>query len=532
MNICNKPSNKTAPEKSVWTAPSQDSGPSPELQGQRSRRNGWSWPPHPLQIVAWLLYLFFAVIGFGVLVPLLPHPWVPAGYACMGAIFAGHLVVHLTAVSIDPADANVRDKSYSGPLPIFNRSQHAHVIEDLHCNLCDVDVSARSKHCSACNKCVCGFDHHCKWLNNCVGERNYRLFLHSVASALLGVLLLVLVATYVFVEFFVNPMRLRTNQHFEVWHKLTTYEYIVQHRPAQEAKETHKELESCPRKMRPIKKKRKRRVYKLSRSGVLGREPPLPRIQGTGTPGRHSSSSSDSISASPVHVAGSAGAYYSASAESMEEIPVAQTRLGSAALGAPGTRGRESGLALQARSPAVFGGMAASTDVAGLEESFRKFAIHGDPKASGQEMNGKNWAKLCKDCKVADGKAVTGTDVDIVFSKVKAKSARVINYEEFKKALEELATKRFKGKSKEEAFDAICQLVAGKEPANLGVTKAKTGGAVDRLTDTSKYTGSHKERFDESGKGKGIAGRQDILDDSGYVSAYKNAGTYDAKVKK
>ncbi|XP_063556363.1 palmitoyltransferase ZDHHC1 isoform X3 [Gorilla gorilla gorilla] len=305
MNICNKPSNKTAPEKSVWTAPAQPSGPSPELQGQRSRRNGWSWPPHPLQIVAWLLYLFFAVIGFGILVPLLPHHWVPAGYACMGAIFAGHLVVHLTAVSIDPADANVRDKSYVGPLPIFNRSQHAHVIEDLHCNLCDVDVSARSKHCSACNKCVCGFDHHCKWLNNCVGERNYRLFLHSVASALLGVLLLVLVATYVFVEFFVNPMRLRTNRHFEVlknhtdvwfvflpaapvetqapailalaallillgllstallghllcfhiylmWHKLTTYEYIVQHRPPQEAKGVHRELESCPPKMRPI----------------------------------------------------------------------------------------------------------------------------------------------------------------------------------------------------------------------------------------------------------------------------------------
>ncbi|XP_067574835.1 tubulin polymerization-promoting protein family member 3 isoform X1 [Pseudorca crassidens] len=114
----------------------------------------------------------------------------------------------------------------------------------------------------------------------------------------------------------------------------------------------------------------------------------------------------------------------------------------------------------------------------------------------------------------------------------RGKSARVINYEEFKKALEELAPKRFKGKSKEEAFDAICQLVAGKEPANVGVTKAKTGGAVERLTDTSKYTGSHKERFDESGKGKGIAGRQDILDDSGYVSAYKNAGTYDAKVKK
>ncbi|XP_048211292.1 palmitoyltransferase ZDHHC1 isoform X3 [Perognathus longimembris pacificus] len=416
MNICNKPSNKTAPEKSVWTAPAQASGPSPELQGQRSRRNGWSWPPHPLQIVAWLLYIFFAVIGFGVLVPLLPHHWVPAGYACMGAIFVGHLVVHLTAVSIDPADANVRDKSYSGPLPIFNRSQHAHVIEDLHCNLCDVDVSARSKHCSACNKCVCGFDHHCKWLNNCVGERNYRLFLHSVASALLGVLLLVLVATYVFVEFFVNPMRLRTNQHFEVWHKLTTYEYIVQHRPPQEAKEAQKELKSCPPKMRPIQemefymrtfshvrpeppgqarpaavnanpsqflatqgqvelpqpsspdilalppqirpqKKRKRRTYKLSMSEMLDRESQLPRLrgeQGPHAPGRRASSSTDSSSASSVHSAGPAGAYHSASAESMDEIPVAQTRLGSAALGAPGSQGRESGLALQARAPAVF----------------------------------------------------------------------------------------------------------------------------------------------------------------------------------
>ncbi|XP_028018648.1 palmitoyltransferase ZDHHC1 isoform X5 [Balaenoptera acutorostrata] len=466
MNICNKPSNKTAPEKNVWTAPAQASEPSPELQGQRSRRNGWSWPPHPLQIVAWLLYLFFAVIGFGVLVPLLPHHWVPAGYACMGAIFAGHLVVHLTAVSIDPADANVRDKSYAGPLPIFNRSQHAHVIEDLHCNLCNVDVSARSKHCSACNKCVCGFDHHCKWLNNCVGERNYRLFLHSVASALLGVLLLVLVATYVFVEFFVNPMRLRTNRHFEVclclavlknhtdvwfvflpaapvetqapailalaallillgllstallghllcfhiylmWHKLTTYEYIVQHRPPQEAKGAHRELESCPPRMRPIQemefymrtfshvrpeppgqarpasvnanpsrflatrghveppppsspetlalpprirpqKKRKRRMYKVPTSRTLDREPPLPRLPGPRTPGRRSSSSSDSADASP------AGAYHSASAESMDEIPVAQTRLGSAGLAAPVGRGREPRLALQARAPAVF----------------------------------------------------------------------------------------------------------------------------------------------------------------------------------
>ncbi|KAB1273486.1 putative palmitoyltransferase ZDHHC1 [Camelus dromedarius] len=293
-----------------------------------------------------------------------------------------------------------------------------------------------------------------------------RLFLHSVASALLGVLLLVLVATYVFVEFFVNPMRLRTNRHFEVlknhtdvwfvflpaapvetqapailalaallillgllstallghllcfhfylmWHKLTTYEYIVQHRPPQEAKGAHRELESCPPKMRPIQemefymrtfshvrpeppgqarpatvnvnpsrflatrsqmepplpsspetlalhppirpqKKRKRLMYKVPTSGTLDREHPLPRLPGPRTLGRRSSSSSDSAGTSPKHAAGPAGTYHSASAESMDEIPVAQTRLGSAALAVPVGRGREPGLALQARAPAVF----------------------------------------------------------------------------------------------------------------------------------------------------------------------------------
>ncbi|KAM4614051.1 tubulin polymerization-promoting protein family member 3 isoform 1-T2 [Discoglossus pictus] len=176
--------------------------------------------------------------------------------------------------------------------------------------------------------------------------------------------------------------------------------------------------------------------------------------------------------------------------------------------------------------------MADASDMASLEESFKKFAIYGDTKATGQEMTGKNWSKLCKDCKVTDGKTVTGTDVDIVFTKVKGKTARVINYEEFKKGLEELSVKKYKGKSKEEAYESICKLVAGKEPASTGVTKAAATGAVERLTDTTKYTGSHKERFDESGKGKGKVGRENLVENTGYVGAYKHAGTYDAKVKK
>ena len=54
-------------------------------------------------------------------------------------------------------------------------------------------------------------------------------------------------------------------------------------------------------------------------------------------------------------------------------------------------------------------------------------------------------------------------------------------------------------------------------------------GGVDRLTDTSKYTGSHRERFDESGKGKGLEGRKDFDKhaEAGYVGGYKGANTYD-----
>ena len=64
--------------------------------------------------------------------------------------------------------------------------------------------------------------------------------------------------------------------------------------------------------------------------------------------------------------------------------------------------------------------MAESVDILEqLSVTFKKFAVHGDPKATGKELNGKNWAKLCKDCSITDGKTTTSTDVDIVFTKVK-----------------------------------------------------------------------------------------------------------------
>lgn len=65
------------------------------------------------------------------------------------------------------------------------------------------------------------------------------------------------------------------------------------------------------------------------------------------------------------------------------------------------------------------GAAAAGVELSALEEAFRRFAVHGDARASGREMHGKNWSKLCRDCQVIDGRSVTVTDVDIVFSKIK-----------------------------------------------------------------------------------------------------------------
>ncbi|CAO2592031.1 Palmitoyltransferase ZDHHC11 [Lemmus lemmus] len=177
-----------------------------------SRVNGWSPPLHPFQAIAWTTFLVMFISAFGIFIPFLPRGWKNAAYVLMGGLCLLHLIVNVFATTIDPADTNVRlKKDYSEPVPTFDRSKHAHVIQNQYCNLCEVTVSKKAKHCSSCNKCVSGFDHHCKWLNNCVGSRNYWFFFCSVASAAVGVLGVIVILLYIFIHYFVNPDELRTN---------------------------------------------------------------------------------------------------------------------------------------------------------------------------------------------------------------------------------------------------------------------------------------------------------------------------------
>lgn len=81
----------------------------------------------------------------------------------------------------------------------------------------------------------------------------------------------------------------------------------------------------------------------------------------------------------------------------------------------------------------------------------------------------------------------------------------------------------------DEITDKLSRLEA---PVLKSTAKPSTEGVFNRLTDHTKYTGAHKERFDASGKGRGKAGRVDIVENTGYVAAYKHKGTYDKQVCK
>jgi len=151
----------------------------------------------------------------------------------------------------------------------------------------------------------------------------------------------------------------------------------------------------------------------------------------------------------------------------------------------------------------------------GLKEQFGAFSRFGDSTSDGKQITLSNCDKWMKQAHVIDGKKITTTDTSIAFKKL-FKTAKKVGFEDFKRYVEDL------GKSKGmEGKDILEKLANCGPPGHSQATKAAHAGVVSRLTDTSKYTGSHKERFDASGRGRGIEGRRDVQDSSGYVAAFK-----------
>lgn len=163
------------------------------------RRNGFQWPLHPLQVLAWVIFGGDVVIFLVLCLPFAGSAIFIAGLAvCHGASTVAVVVAAARTTGCNPQDPHL-----SGL-----RDKLDEMLDDdgvqPYCSLCNVPVHKRTKHCHACNKCVDVFDHHCMWLNNCIGRANYRHFIATTSS--LAVMLVFVLGTCakIFIECFTD----------------------------------------------------------------------------------------------------------------------------------------------------------------------------------------------------------------------------------------------------------------------------------------------------------------------------------------
>jgi len=123
--------------------------------------------------------------------------------------------------------------------------------------------------------------------------------------------------------------------------------------------------------------------------------------------------------------------------------------------------------------------------------------------AQGSFLDGPRFNKFCKDTKLIDA-SFPANDADLVFSnvKVKPKAERRITFDGFLVALELIAEKKYKGDAA--GLQKLHQKIFASQGPVAAGTVADKSGIVDKLTDTSQYTGAYAARFDESGKGRGM----------------------------
>jgi hypothetical protein len=108
-----------------------------------------------------------------------------------------------------------------------------------------------------------------------------------------------------------------------------------------------------------------------------------------------------------------------------------------------------------------------------LEQVFSKFT--GGKK----EMANKELAKLTKDCGLLD-KVLTNTEVDLIFSKVKVKTSKVLTYDQFVEAVKLMAAK------KKTDFDTLSATITSSGGPTFTGTKTDY---VKFHDDKSLYTG-------------------------------------------
>jgi len=140
-------------------------------------------------------------------------------------------------------------------------------------------------------------------------------------------------------------------------------------------------------------------------------------------------------------------------------------------------------------------------DKAALKDQFVAFCKFGDKAADGKTIKLSQSDKWFKQAKVIDGKKVTTTDTGIAFRKI-SKNSPKLTFTDWNKYLDEIAKNK-----NQDANELKSKLVDCGKPGFTGATAVQKNTVLDRLTDSSKYGGTHKQRFTADGKGKGKEGR-------------------------
>ncbi|KAL3314451.1 hypothetical protein Ciccas_006925 [Cichlidogyrus casuarinus] len=146
----------------------------------------------------------------------------------------------------------------------------------------------------------------------------------------------------------------------------------------------------------------------------------------------------------------------------------------------------------------------------------------------------KTLKKILVDSKILD-KNFSMNSVDIEFSKYLGKTqnkTKAVNSVEFNTFVNDYLIPVYAKDTKKSLDDATefirNALAKCGGPSAVGTTQFSKDDATARMTDVSKYTGAHRERFDaETGQGLGKAGRTDELNTDGFVDGFKGKGTYD-----
>ncbi|XP_023320703.1 nucleolin isoform X2 [Eurytemora carolleeae] len=138
-----------------------------------------------------------------------------------------------------------------------------------------------------------------------------------------------------------------------------------------------------------------------------------------------------------------------------------------------------------------------------LRDQFKIFSRLGDRRGKGKHITLTQSDKWLKQARVVDGRNITTVDTAILFKKM-SKNNAWMNFKEWNNYVQQIS----EDLDLQDIHEAL--VLCGKP--QLPITKFDTSSLTTRLTDSSMYGGTHRQRFDSNGHGRGMEGRRDKRD--------------------